>query len=136
MEAGAEQCGSGGRGRGDDPGHRITRFRGVPAGRARRPAVRTVSPFTGEAAVYSEGGREAAGQVGDEGWFALKTIPSSWNGADGLAGFLGKPSGFCQRSSAARVRDTKMTDRGVSFFCVPILKVCNTVDKKAPCQTP
>ena len=36
------------------------------------------------------------GQVGDEGWFAPKAIPSSWAGAgpttDGLRNFLGNPS--------------------------------------------
>jgi hypothetical protein len=37
-----------------------------------------------------------SGQVGDEGWFAPKTIPSSWANAgptaDGLRNFLGNPS--------------------------------------------
>lgn len=36
------------------------------------------------------------GQVGDEGWFAVKTIPESWTStgptADGLRNFLGNPS--------------------------------------------
>ncbi len=36
------------------------------------------------------------GEVGDEGWFALKTIPSSWGStgptADGLRNFVGNPS--------------------------------------------
>ena len=38
-----------------------------------------------------------AGQAGDEGWFALKTIPSSWDAAgptgDGLRNFVGNPVG-------------------------------------------
>jgi hypothetical protein len=37
------------------------------------------------------------GQVGDEGWFALKTIPAAWDAAgpvfgDGLRNYLGNPS--------------------------------------------
>jgi hypothetical protein len=36
------------------------------------------------------------GQVGDEGWFALKTVPPAWNTAgptpSGLRNFLGNPS--------------------------------------------
>ena len=32
-----------------------------------------------------------AGQVGDEGWFALKTIPESWAQAGGMAGYVGNP---------------------------------------------
>ena len=37
------------------------------------------------------------GQVGDEGWFALKTIPSSWDGAgpdDGLRNYVNAASGL------------------------------------------
>src|SRR5207237_5898632 len=33
-----------------------------------------------------------AGAVGDEGWFALKTIPASWAQAGGAAGFVGNPA--------------------------------------------
>jgi len=33
-----------------------------------------------------------AGAVGDEGWFALKTIPQSWAQAGGAAGFVGNPA--------------------------------------------
>jgi len=33
-----------------------------------------------------------AGEVGDEGWFALKTIPQSWAQAGGAAGFVGNPA--------------------------------------------
>jgi len=33
-----------------------------------------------------------AGEVGDEGWFALKTIPASWAQAGGAAGFVGNPA--------------------------------------------
>ncbi len=37
------------------------------------------------------------GEVGDEGWFALKTIPDSWNAAgptpDGLRNYVGNPVG-------------------------------------------
>ena len=31
------------------------------------------------------------GQVGDEGWFALKKVPESWAPAGGLAGYIGNP---------------------------------------------
>src|SRR5918999_1136350 len=31
------------------------------------------------------------GQVGDEGWLALKTIPESWAAAGGLPGYVGQP---------------------------------------------
>ncbi len=33
-----------------------------------------------------------AGQIGDEGWFALKAIPASWAQAGGAAGFVGNPA--------------------------------------------
>ncbi len=33
-----------------------------------------------------------AGAVGDEGWFALKTIPQSWAQAGGAAGYVGNPA--------------------------------------------
>ncbi len=32
------------------------------------------------------------GEVGDEGWFALKTIPASWTQAGGAAGYVGNPA--------------------------------------------
>jgi hypothetical protein len=33
-----------------------------------------------------------AGALGDEGWFALKTIPQSWAPAGGVAGYIGNPA--------------------------------------------
>ncbi len=50
------------------------------------------------------------GEVGDEGWFALKTIPDSWAGAgptdDGLLNFFGLPSEPPPHSEKARVEWT------------------------------
>src|SRR3990170_271376 len=77
METSAKQRRRGGRGRRDDSGHRTTRGRGVLATSASRPENRTISPFAGEAAVYSESRREAAA-TGDPD----STGPSGANGGE------------------------------------------------------
>src|SRR3990172_12505 len=77
METSAKQRRRGGRGRRDDSGHRKTRGRGVLATSASRPENRTISPFAGEAAVYSESRREAAA-TGDPD----STGPSGANGGE------------------------------------------------------
>ncbi len=58
--------------------------------------LRTQLPFFATNADVGETITLHTGEVGDEGWFALKTIPESWDNAgptaDGLRNFVGLPS--------------------------------------------
>ena len=64
MEAGAQQRRRGGDRRGDDPGDRTTRARGVSVGNPGGAAGRPISSFPGEAAIHTESRWEAAA-IGD-----------------------------------------------------------------------
>src|SRR6266568_331405 len=75
MEAGAQQWRRSGSRRGNDPGHRTTRARGVSGGNSGSGAGRPIASFPGEAAIHTEGRWEAAA-VGD-------TDGAGSSGADG-----------------------------------------------------